>query len=54
MKSLANGWRACLIQLAGDFDYYSKWFDAAKMEQPQRTMLPFAKLPIEDAYLGPR
>jgi len=25
---LAHDWRTCLVQLAGDLDYYSKWFDA--------------------------
>ena len=29
-KPLANGRRACLIQLAGDLDYRSKWFDAPR------------------------
>ena len=27
-KPLAHDWRTCLVQLAGDLDYYSKWFDA--------------------------
>ena len=29
-KPLANGWRGCLVQLAGDLDYYSKWFQAPR------------------------
>ena len=29
-KPLASGWRACLVQLAGGLDYYSKRFDAPR------------------------
>ena len=29
-KPLANGWRACLVQLAGGLDYCSKRFDAPR------------------------
>ena len=29
-KPLANGWRACLVQFAGDLDYYAKWFEAPR------------------------
>jgi len=35
-KQLANGWRGCLIQLAGDLDYFSKWFQASRWSNHQK------------------
>ena len=35
-KQLAGGWRGCLVQLAGDLDYYSKWFGAPRWSNHQK------------------
>ena len=35
-KQLAGGWRGCLVQLAGDLDYYCKWFGTPRWSNHQK------------------